>query len=98
MEKIIGITETRSRIKELIDHVSEKKDIFVITRDSKPEAVVMAYEEYIRTKQEIEEAKIIKFEKTLTDLRIQFGKWMEKKGLDINNLTEDEIYEIIKND
>ena len=68
MEKMIGITETRAKIKELVDHVSEKNDIFIITRDSKPEAVVMAYEEYIKAKQEIEEAKTIKFKTTLAEL------------------------------
>jgi prevent-host-death family protein len=96
MEKIIGITDTRTRIKELIDRVSEKNDVFIVTRDSKPEAVVMAYEEYIRTKQELDEAKKIRFEKTLEDLKTKFKNWLIARGYNPDQMTEEEVYEIIR--
>ncbi len=97
MEKIIGVTETRNKIKDLIDKVSEKKEIFIITRDSRPEAVIMSYEEYLKNKKDIEEAKKIKFENVLEKTRSHFAEWLSKKGYDVSKLSDDEIYEIIKN-
>ncbi|MBC7334182.1 MAG: type II toxin-antitoxin system Phd/YefM family antitoxin [Actinobacteria bacterium] len=97
MEKIIGITETRNKIKDLINKVSEEKEVFIITRDSKPEAVVMPYEEYLKNKKDVEEAKKIKFENTLEKIRSNFSEWLCKKGYDINKLSDEEIYEIIRN-
>ena len=97
MEKIIGITDTRAKIKEIIDRVSEKNDIYIVTRDSKPEAVVLAYDEYIKTKNEIDRAKKILFEKTLEDLRARFKSWLVSKGYDPESLSEEEIYKIIEN-
>ena len=57
MEKIIGITEARTKIKDLVDKVSEKNEAFIIARESRPQAVLISYDEYIKNKEIIEENK-----------------------------------------
>ena len=95
MEKIIGITEARIKIKDLVDKVSEKNETFVIARDSKPQAVLISYEEYVRNKEVIEENKKLRFEKVLEKSRMQFSGWLKKRGYDIEKLSEEEIERII---
>jgi len=95
MEKIIGITEARIKIKDLVDKVSEKNETFIIARESRPQAVLISYDEYVRNKEMIEENKKFRFEKVLEKSRMQFLQWLKKRGYDIEKLSEEEIERII---
>ena len=96
MEKIIGITETRTKIKKIIDSISDKDEAFIITRDSKPEAVIISYDNYLKTKELIEESWKYRFEKALTESQELFKKWLIKKGYDFSKLSEEDIGRIIE--
>jgi prevent-host-death family protein len=98
MEKIIGITETRTKIKKIIDSISEKDEAFIITRDSKPEAVIMSYNNYLKTKELMEETWKYRFEKALNESNEIFKKWLTEKGYDFNKLSEEEIERIIEDE
>jgi prevent-host-death family protein len=67
MEKIIGITEARTTIKNLVDRVSEQNETYIIAQDSKPQAVIISYDEYIRNRTIIEVNKKLRFEKVLEE-------------------------------
>ena len=98
MEKIIGITETRTKIKKIIDSISDKDEAFIITRDSKPEAVIISYGTYLKTKELMEESWKYRFEKTLNESQELFKKWLVKKGYDTNKLSEEDIERIIESE
>ncbi|MHB1335396.1 MAG: type II toxin-antitoxin system Phd/YefM family antitoxin [Candidatus Humimicrobiaceae bacterium] len=95
MEKIIGITETRTKIKKIIDSISDKDEAFIITRDSKPAAVIMSYNNYLKTKELMEENWKYRFEKALDESQEIFKKWLVEKGYDFNKLSEEDIERII---
>jgi len=95
MEKIIGITEARTNIKNLVDKVSEQNETFIISRDSKPRAVIISYNEYVRNMKIIEENRKLRFDKTLEEARDQFSRWLKKRGYDIEKLSEEEVERII---
>lgn len=95
MEKIIGITEARTNMKNLVDRVSEQNEVYIIARDSKPQAVIISYEEYIKNMAMLEESKKLRFEKVLEETREQFMQWLKKRGYDIEKLSEEEIERII---
>jgi prevent-host-death family protein len=95
MEKIIGITEARTNMKNLVDRVSEQNEIYVIARNSKPQAVIISYEEYIKNIAMLEESKKLRFEKVLEETREQFTQWLKKRGYDIEKLSDEEIERII---
>jgi prevent-host-death family protein len=95
MEKIIGITEARTNMKNLVDRVSEQNEIYVIARNSKPQAVIISYEEYIKNIAMLEESKKLRFEKILEETREQFTQWLKKRGYDIEKLSDEEIERII---
>ena len=96
MEKIIGITETRTKIKKIIDSISDKDEAFIITRDSKPEAVIISYNNYLKTRELMEENWKYRFEKALSESHEIFKKWLIEKGYDVNKLSEEDIERIIE--
>ena len=50
MNQIIGVTELQRRFRSVFDEVTRKGIPYVLTRGSKPEAVLLPYEEYLKFK------------------------------------------------
>jgi len=48
MLKIIGVTELQRRFRLVFDEVVEQQTPVVLTRGSRPEAVLISYQEYLR--------------------------------------------------
>lgn len=97
MEKIIGITNARNNIKEIVDIISDKDEIYIVTRDSNPEVVIMSYKKYIENKKLINQIWELRYEKSMKKSQLQFKEWLKQKGYNVNNLSEKEICEMIKN-
>lgn len=48
MLKIIGVTELQRSFRLVFDEVVQEKTSVVLTRSSRPEAVLISYQEYLR--------------------------------------------------
>lgn len=48
MLKIIGVTELQRRFRLVFDEVVKEQTPVVLTRGSRPEAVLLSYQEYLR--------------------------------------------------
>lgn len=48
MDKIIGVTELQRKFRSIFDEVVEHHVPYVLTRGSRPEAVLVPYEQYLR--------------------------------------------------
>ena len=48
MQKIIGVTELQRRFRTVFDEVVKQHIPYVLTRGSRPEAVLIPYEEFLR--------------------------------------------------
>jgi prevent-host-death family protein len=59
MQKIVGVTELQRRFKPVIDEVVSEKTACILTRGSRPQAVLIPYEEYVRYK-ELQESEILR--------------------------------------
>ncbi len=46
MDKIIGVTELQRNFRSVVDDVVEHKASYILTRGSRPEAVLISYEQY----------------------------------------------------
>ena len=97
MEKIIGITNARNNIKEIVDIISDKDEVYIVTRDSNPEVVFMSYKKYLENKKLINQIWKLKYEKSVKKSKLQFKEWLKEKGYDVNKLSEEEIGKMIKN-
>ncbi len=58
MQRIIGVTELQRRFRAVFDEVVLRRVPYVLTRGSRPEAVLIAYQDFLRY-QELEEAQIL---------------------------------------
>ena len=69
MNRIIGVTELQRRFKSVFDEVVNEQIPYILTRGSRPEAVLMPYEEYVRYQAITEENVKERFEEVLGKIR-----------------------------
>ncbi len=58
MLKIVGVTELQRRFRPFFDDVVRRRTALVLTRGSRPEAVLIPYEDYVRY-QQMEEGEVL---------------------------------------
>ncbi|MDI6716965.1 MAG: type II toxin-antitoxin system Phd/YefM family antitoxin [Actinomycetota bacterium] len=96
MSKIIGVTQARSKLGEIVSDVAKKKEPYILTKGSKPEAVIISYEEYLAIKEQEKKLWNERFELALEKSRALFKEWLQRKGYDLDKLTEEELERIIQ--
>ena len=67
--RIIGVTELQQRFKAIFDEVREERVPYVLTRGSRPEAVLLPYEEYERLERLDEKDVVYRFDRLLERTR-----------------------------
>lgn len=65
MNKIIGVTELQRNFRAVFDEVVEHKTPYVLTRGSKPEVVMISYDEWLRVATLAESDLMVRLERTL---------------------------------
>jgi len=63
MQKIIGVTEFQRKFRPFFEDVVRKRTLLVLTRGSRPEAVLIPYEDYLRFQQLQESEVLARFDK-----------------------------------
>jgi prevent-host-death family protein len=58
MQKIVGVTELQRKFKTFFEDVSRRRIPLILTRGSRPEAVLIPYEDYLRY-QEMQESEVL---------------------------------------
>ena len=58
MQKIIGVTELQRQFRTFFEDVVRKRTPIILTRGSRPEAVLIPYEDYVRF-QEMQESEVL---------------------------------------
>lgn len=67
--RIIGVTELQRRFRAIFDEVREDRVPYVLTRGSRPEAVLLPYEEYERLERLDEREVVYCFDRLLERTR-----------------------------
>jgi prevent-host-death family protein len=62
MQIIVGVTELQRRFRSFFDEVVRKRTPVVLTRGSRPEAVLIPYEDYLRFQQMQEQEVLARFD------------------------------------
>jgi prevent-host-death family protein len=63
MQQIIGVTELQRRFRSFFDEVVRKRTPLVLTRGSRPEAVLISYDDYLRFQQMQESEVLAQFDR-----------------------------------
>jgi prevent-host-death family protein len=85
MDRIIGVTELQRRFRSVFDEVVKKRASYVLTRGSRPEAVLIPYDDYLRYQSMTE-----------TDVLERFARVMDKMRLVNAGRSEEEVQADIK--
>jgi prevent-host-death family protein len=68
MQRIVGVTELQRRFRPFFEEVVRKHIPLVLTRGSRPEAVLIPYEDYLRFQQMQESEVLARFDQVWTRL------------------------------
>ena len=63
MQQIVGVTELQRHFRKFFDQVARKGTPIILTRGSRPEAVLIPYEDYLRFQQMQEQEVLARFDK-----------------------------------
>jgi len=63
MQQIVGVTELQRKFRTFFDQVVRKRTPVILTRGSRPEAVLIPYEDYLRFQQMQESEVMAHFDK-----------------------------------
>ena len=63
MQQIIGVTELQRKFRSFFDDVVRKRTPVILTRGSRPEAVLISYEDYLRFQHMQESEVLARFDK-----------------------------------
>jgi prevent-host-death family protein len=79
MQRIIGVTELQRRFRAVFDDVAKKQVPYMLTRGSRPEAVLISYEEFLRF-QALQEQEVL----------ANFNRLSARLAAQSANVTDDE--------
>jgi prevent-host-death family protein len=77
MQKIIGVTELQRKFRPFFEGVVRKGTSLILTRGSRPEAVLIPYEDYLRFQQMQESEVLARFDKVwdrLAEVNAEFSE------------------------
>ncbi len=63
MQQIVGVTELQRKFRSFFDGVVNKHTPVILTRGSRPEAVLISYEDYLRFQEMQESEALARFDK-----------------------------------
>ena len=62
MQKIVGVTELQRQFRTFFEEVTRKRVPLILTRGSRPEAVLIPYEDYLQYQQMQESEVLARFD------------------------------------
>lgn len=77
MQKIIDVTELQRKFRPFFDGVVNKHEPLILTSGSRPEAVLIPYEDYLRYQQLQESEVLARFDKVwdrLAEINAEFSE------------------------
>ncbi len=77
MNKIIGVTELQRHFRSVFDDVADRHIPYVLTRGSRPEAVLVPYEQYLRFAQADEAGVLKRFDNLLARMATVNAKYSD---------------------
>lgn len=79
MQKIVGVTEFQRGFRSVFDGVVRKRVPCILTRGSRPEAVLIAYEDFARFQELEEKAVLARFDRLVVRMAERNASFSEEE-------------------
>jgi len=79
MNRIIGVTELQRRFRSVFDEVVKDKISYILTRGSRPEAVIIPYDDYLRSQKLNEEEVLARFDAAVERMRQHSSQYSDEE-------------------
>jgi prevent-host-death family protein len=79
MQRIIGVTELQRRFRSVFDEVVKQHIPYILTRGSRPEAVLIPYEDFLRYQELDEQDVLTRFDHLVARMAEQNNKLSEEE-------------------
>ena len=90
MQKIIGVTELQRSFRAVLDEVSQRRVPYILTRGSRPEAVIIPYDDFVRFQELQEQATLARFDWLLSRMATENAQYNEEEvAADIEGVGSD---------
>ena len=81
MNRIIGVAELQKMFRAVFDEVVHNHTTFILTRGSRPEAVLMPYDQYLKFAQADEAGVIKRFDELLKQMAAVNAQYTDEEAL-----------------
>lgn len=98
MPKFIGITELRSKTRDVFDMVKNQEQTVVVMRESKPEAIIIPYKEFELLLAEKRRLWNKRLDELAESAKPYMERWLKRKGFIPAKVTGDKMVEILEQD
>ena len=96
MQQMVSISDARKNLSQLVAQVARQNESIIIIRDSFPEAVIVPYREMFELERQKKAAWNKKWDILLKNGKRQGQKWAKSKKIDLNKMSEQDLYARIK--
>ncbi len=79
MQKIIGVTELQRSFRAVFDDVAKQRVPYILTRGSRPEAVIIPYEDFVRFQELQEQATLARFDRLVNRMATENAERSEEE-------------------
>ena len=79
MQKIIGVTDLQRRFRAVLDDVVQRRTPYVLTRGSRPEAVILPYADYLRLQELDEQEVLTRFDRLMARMASQNAQYTDEE-------------------
>ncbi len=77
MQKIIGVTELQRSFRAVLDEVAQRRVPYILIRGSRPEAVIIPYEDFMRFQELQEQDTLTRFDRLLSRMATENARFSE---------------------
>lgn len=96
LPKFIGITELRNKAREVFDMLKKEETPVVVMRDSKPEAVIVSYNEYDLLEKEKRRLWNRRLDELAQKSKPYIVSFLKRKGYEAKKITGDKLVSILE--
>lgn len=79
MNRIIGVTELQRKFSAIFDEVAKRHTPYILTRGSRPEVVMIPYEQYLKYVQMDEKGVLDRFDRLLEHMEVANAAYSDEQ-------------------